>query len=166
MKTAATGYKAAILIASDRAFEGVREDHTGPELRKRLIDLGYEVESLEIVPDEQVQMEKVLRSWVGGGEISLILTSGGTGIAPRDITPEVTLSLIEKRIPGIEEKMRIESAQITPNAILSRCVAGVAAKSLIINLPGSPKGAVENLNVIAPALTHALDLINGKMPDP
>lgn len=166
MKSTKVAYKAAILIASDRAFEGIREDQTGPALRKKLIELDYEVVSLTVVPDELIQIEKALGSWVDRGGISLILTSGGTGVSPRDLTPEATLSVIERRVPGIEEKMRFESSGTTANAILSRGVAGVAGKTMIINLPGSPNGALENLNIIAPVLTHALDLINGKKPDP
>ena len=166
MNSAEVKYKAAILIASDRAFGGIRKDQTGPALRQKLIELGYEDVSLEVVPDEQTQIEKVLGSWIDQGDISLILTSGGTGVAPRDVTPEATLNVIERRVPGIEEKMRFESSMTTPNAILSRGVVGVAGKTMIINLPGSPIGALENLNVIAPVLTHALDLINGKKPDP
>lgn len=158
-------YKAAILISSDRAYDGIREDRTGPILENRLKELEYEVVLREIVPDDESRIIDVLRNWIDKEKIDLILTSGGTGVAPRDITPEATLKVIEKRIPGIEETMRRESAKLTPNAMLSRGVAGTAGKSLIINLPGKPEGALENLNIAVPALKHALELINGKKPD-
>jgi len=165
MNTPTNEYKAAILISSDRAYEGVREDQTGPILENRLKEMGYQIVFREIVPDEESKIIRVLNSWVEEGEVDLIITSGGTGVAPTDVTPEATLKVIEKRIPGIEEAMRRESAKFTPNAMLSRSAAGVAGKSLIINLPGNPRGALENLNVALPALRHALDLIKGKTPD-
>jgi molybdopterin adenylyltransferase len=165
MNTAPIEYKAAILISSDRAYEGIREDRTGPILENRLKDLGYKIIFREIVPDDENKIISVLKSWVEEGSIDLILTSGGTGVAPGDVTPEATSKVIEKRIPGIEETMRRESARLTPNAMLSRAEAGVSRKSLIINLPGKPEGALENLNFVVPALRHALDLISGKKPD-
>ena len=119
----------------------------------------------EVVPDDEDKIFGVLKNWVKKARVDLIITSGGTGVAPTDVTPEATLKVIEKRVPGIEEAMRRESAKFTPNSMLSRSVAGVSDKSLIINLPGNPKGALENLNVVIPALRHALDLINGKTPD-
>lgn len=158
-------YKAAILIASDRSYKKIREDATGPALEERMKELGFEIAHNVIAPDEENKIYELLKSWVDGGEIELIVTSGGTGVAPRDVTPEATLKVIEKRVPGIEEIMRGESLKHTPNAMLSRSVAGIAGKSLIINLPGNPKGALENLNSVVPALGHALDLINGKRPD-
>jgi molybdenum cofactor synthesis domain-containing protein len=159
-------FKAAILIASDRSFEGKRPDKTGPVLEEHLADLGYEVVSLDVVPDEQSTIAATLRKWVSEDEINLILTSGGTGLAPRDVTPEATLEVIERRIPGMEEEMRRASFAITPHALLSRCVVGCAGVSLIINLPGSPKGALENLQVVESSLNHALELLRGGKPDP
>jgi len=158
-------YKAAILIASDRSFNKSREDATGPALEARLKELGFEIAHNVIAPDEEDKIYELLISWVDSEAVDLILTSGGTGVAPRDVTPEATLKVIEKRVPGIEEVMRGESLKHTPNAILSRSVAGIAGKSLIVNLPGNPRGALENLNSVVPALGHALDLINGKRPD-
>ena len=158
-------YNAAILIASDRSFSKLREDATGSVLEKRLEELGFNVVHNVILPDEEAKIAALLNSWVKGPEINLIITSGGTGPAPTDVTPDATLKIIDRRIPGIEETMRRESMRSTPNAMLSRAVAGIASKSLIINLPGNPKGALENLNVVAPALPHALDLINGVNAD-
>lgn len=157
-------YNAAILIASDRSFNRLRDDDTGPLLEKRLEELGFIVLHNIIVPDEESKIIALLNSWIKGPKIDLIITSGGTGPAPTDITPDATLKIIERRVPGMEEAMRRESAQSTPNAMLSRAVAGIVGKSLIINLPGNPKGALENLNVVAPSLNHALDLINGANP--
>jgi molybdenum cofactor synthesis domain-containing protein len=165
MDTAATEYKAAVLISSDRAYEGSREDASGPALENCLKDLGFQIMFRQVVPDDEDKIVGVLKNWVENKKVDLIVTSGGTGVAPTDVTPEATLKVIEKRVPGIEETMRRESAGLTPNAMLSRAVAGVAGKCLIINLPGNPRGALENLNFVMPALRHALDLINGKKPD-
>ena len=158
-------YKAAILIASDRSYNKSREDATGPALEKRLEELGFQISHNMIAPDEENQIYELLKRWVDSDGIDLIITSGGTGVAPRDVTPEATLKVIDKRVPGIEEVMRGESLKHTPNAMLSRSVAGIAGSSLIINLPGNPRGALENLNSVVPALGHALDLIKGKRPD-
>jgi len=160
-----TKYKAAILIASDRSYNKLREDAAGPALEDRLKELGFGIVRNVIAPDEEDKIAELLRGWVSEGAIDLIITSGGTGVAPRDVTPDATLKVIEKRVPGIEEVMRSESLRITPNAMLSRSVAGIAGNSLIVNLPGNPAGALENLNAVAPALGHALDLIQGKTPD-
>lgn len=159
-------YKAAVLIASDRSASGERLDRTGPKLRKRLTDLGYVVSFLKIVPDNKKEIMSVLRTWVWDERIHLILISGGTGLAEEDVTPEATLEIIERRIPGMEEAMRQASLKRTPFAMLSRAVVGSASKSLVVNLPGNPDGALENLQVIEPALMHALALINGEKPDP
>lgn len=159
-------YRAAILICSDRAFSGQRADAAGPALVKRLRDLGWEVGNAEIRPDDLDAITKWLQERVQSGGDDLILTSGGTGLSKRDVTPEATLHVIEKRVPGIEEAMRAASLTITPHAMLSRAVAGVAGCSLIVNLPGNPKGALETLEIILPALPHALQLLRGESPDP
>jgi molybdopterin adenylyltransferase len=156
--------KAAILIASSRAAGGERPDKTGPLLEKRLGELGYSVDYVKVVPDDLSQIESILRDWVNIENIPLILTSGGTGLSPDDVTPEATSKVIDRRIPGIEEAMRRESSKITPFGMLSRSVAGVAGQSLIINLPGNPDGALENLKIIEPVLDHALQLIKGVNP--
>ncbi len=154
----------AILICSDRAFSGVRPDETIPLLKERIEKLLFKVESTAIVPDERDKIRATLKWWIAE-EIPLILTSGGTGLAPTDVTPETTLELISRRVPGMEEAMRASSLKILPNAMLSRGVVGVANNSLIINLPGNPKGAVENLEVLAPILDHAVRLIAGEKVD-
>ncbi|MFQ6007374.1 MAG: molybdenum cofactor biosynthesis protein B [Candidatus Zixiibacteriota bacterium] len=158
-------FKAAILITSDRAHNGTRPDKSGPALRRRLENLGYSVVFLEVVPDDRRTIVTVLRKWVDGEGINLILVSGGTGLSPRDFTPEATLEIIERRIPGMEEAMRRVSFEKTPHAILSRAVVGCVGHSLIVNLPGNPEGALENLEVLEPVLEHALELITGGTPD-
>jgi molybdopterin adenylyltransferase len=159
-------FSAAVLIASDRSHRGTRPDETGPILREYLVGLGYDVVSLNVVPDDSQSIIAVLQKWVREDRVNLILVSGGTGLAPRDVTPEATLQVIERRIPGMEEAMRRASFEKTPHAILSRAVVGCVGDSLIVNLPGNPKGALENLQVIEPALEHALELITGGAPDP
>ena len=159
-------FKSAVLIASDRASESIRPDTTGPALENRLNELGYLMVCREVVPDNKDELISVLKRWADTDKIALILTSGGTGLAPRDVTSEATLEIIDRRVAGMEEAMRHASMIITPLAMLSRAVVGIRNKSLIINLPGSPKGALENLKAVEPALQHALELINGFRPDP
>ncbi len=156
---------AAVLVVSDRSAVGIRPDLSGPGLANRLIQLGFSVACIRIVPDEKDAVAKMLREWVAE-DINLILTTGGTGLGPRDQTPEATLEVIERRVPGMEEAMRHESMRITPYAMISRAIAGAAGKSLIVNLPGNPKGALENLKAIEPALDHVLKLLAGETPDP
>lgn len=158
-------FKAAVLIVSDRAFSGERPDQTGPALEKRLKESRYPVNFLEVVPDDRGKIESVLKKWVSEERIHLILVSGGTGLSPTDVTPEAILGIIDRRVPGMEEAMRRASTEKTPYGMLSRNVVGTAKESLIINLPGSPKGALENLEIVEPALEHALELICGGRPD-
>jgi molybdopterin adenylyltransferase len=158
-------FKAAILIASSRSFAGERKDLAGPVLEARLKELNYSVVATKIVSDSQPAIIEALKEWIYVNRIDLILVSGGTGLSPDDVTPEASIQVIERRIPGMEEAMRHASLKITPHAMLSRAVAGTAGKSLVINLPGSPKGALENLEVVEPALDHALRLINNERPD-
>lgn len=153
--------KAGILTVSDRSSRGEREDASGPALSRWLEKRGVKTGRLEIVPDEGDRIAAVLRNWADEEEFELILTTGGTGLSPRDVTPEATLKVVERTIPGFGERMRSRSLEKTPMAVLSRAVAGVRKRSLIINLPGSPKGAVENLEAVWDAVPHAVEKIRG-----
>ncbi|MBQ3417443.1 MAG: MogA/MoaB family molybdenum cofactor biosynthesis protein [Ruminococcus sp.] len=153
-------YTAAVITVSDRAYSGEYEDKAGPAVAALLEKSGYAVKDTIIIPDEKNKVIDALTSLCEKG-ISLIVTTGGTGFSDRDITPEATKEVIEKETPGIAEYMRMKSAGITPRAILSRGIAGIRGRSLIINLPGSPKGAVENLSFVLPAVKHGLDILNG-----
>jgi len=146
---------------SDRSSRGEREDASGPALSRWLEKRGVKTGRLEIVPDEGDRIAAVLRNWADEEEFELILTTGGTGLSPRDVTPEATLTVVERTIPGFGERMRSRSLEKTPMAVLSRAVAGVRKRSLIINLPGSPKGAVENLEAVWDAVPHAVEKIRG-----
>jgi len=159
-------YRAAILVCSDRAHSGQRPDSSGSVIAQRLQELGWAVSNPAVCPDDLAAIAEWLRMQAQNGEHDLILTTGGTGLSTRDVTPEATLGVIERRVPGIEEAMRAVSIKVTPHAMLSRSVAGVLGHCLIVNLPGSPKGALENLNAILPALPHAIQLLRGETPDP
>ncbi|NIS82092.1 MAG: molybdenum cofactor biosynthesis protein [Anaerolineales bacterium] len=156
--------RVAVLTVSDRSSRGEREDRSGPELQKKLGAQGWRVVESKVVPDERQEIEGVLREWSDAGEVDLILTTGGTGFSPRDQTPEATLAVIDRIAPGFAEAMRARSMNVTPHAMLSRAVAGIRGQVLIVNLPGSPKAAVENLEVILPALPHAIQLLQ-EAPD-
>jgi molybdopterin adenylyltransferase len=152
--------RVAILTVSDRAAAGVYEDQSGPALVKVVENtLGVEIADVAIVPDERGRIADQLRFWADVSLFDLILTTGGTGFTPRDVTPEATQDVIERAAPGLSEAMRAASLQITPYAMLSRAAAGIRGRTLIINLPGSPKGATENLRVVLPVLPHAIALL-------
>jgi molybdenum cofactor synthesis domain-containing protein len=148
-----------ILTLSDRSSRGERADSSGPALANLIQAEGWSVVKQSLLPDEESVIREMLTSWADSGEMDVILTTGGTGFSPRDVTPEATRAIIERETPGLAEAMRAASLRITPHAMLSRIVAGIRRKTLIINLPGSPKGAVENLQVVVPVLPHAVQLL-------
>jgi molybdenum cofactor synthesis domain-containing protein len=153
--------RVGILTVSDRSFQGERPDESGPALEKAVIAQGWQVVRTAILPDDLSQLIACLIKWADEGEIDILLTTGGTGFGPRDVTPEATLAVTQRLAPGLAEAMRNMSLKITPHAMLSRATAGIRAHTLIINLPGSPRGAVENLEVILPVLPHAVQLLRG-----
>lgn len=157
--------RAGVLTVSDKGARGLREDESGRVVVQLLEGKGYTVEKQGIIPDEIDQIARTLRSWVDDEHLALIVTSGGTGLTPRDVTPQATMSVIDYEVPGMAEAMRAESLKKTPHAMLSRAVTGVRGTCLIINLPGSPRGAGENLEVLLPALDHALAKLAGDPSD-
>jgi len=157
--------KAAIITVSDKGARGERIDLSGPEIARLLKEIGAEIVYTAIVPDEKEVIAATICECADEKECDLILTTGGTGVSPRDVTPEATLSVIDRIVPGLAEEMRRASALKTPHALLSRAQAGIRNRSLIINLPGSPRGARENLEAIIAALPHAVEKIKGDPTD-
>ncbi len=151
--------KVAILTLSDKGSRGEREDRSGPVIKDMLKDISAEVEYYDVLPDEKELIKKKLIEY--SEKVDLIITTGGTGLAPRDVTPEATMEVIERQIPGIPEIMRLEGMKKTRRAMLSRAVAGVRGRTLIINLPGSPVAVRENLEVILDTIPHAIEKIKG-----
>jgi molybdopterin adenylyltransferase len=152
--------RVGVLTISDRAASGQYEDQAGPALQEIVTQrLGWELAASEIVPDDLERISQALIRWTDA-HLNLILTTGGTGFAPRDVTPEATRSVIEREAPGLAEAMRSASLQITPHAMLSRAVCGIRGRTLIVNLPGSPRAVREQFEVILPVLPHAIDLLN------
>ncbi len=148
-----------ILTISDRSSRGERPDASGPVLVEAVRAAGWQVQQTAIIPDDFDRIRDTLCAWADSGNMDVILTTGGTGFAPRDVTPEATLAVIERLAPGIPEAMRAASLRSVPTAMLTRMVAGLRGRTLIINLPGSPKGAKENLDVVLPVLAHAVHLL-------
>lgn len=151
-----------ILTVSDKGAAGERVDESGAVIEQILTDFGARVICRGVVPDDRDAIGGILIEWADGDKLDLILTTGGTGLSPRDITPEATMDIIEKVVPGISEAMRAESIRKTPRGMLSRGVCGIVGKTLIINLPGSPKAVRECLDVILPALLHAVETVRGE----
>ena len=152
-----------LLTLSDRSARGERADASGPILADLIRAQNWSVTKQAILPDEEFAISTIMREWADGGEVDIILTTGGTGFAPRDVTPEATRAVIQRDAPGLAETMRAESLKKTSHAMLSRAIAGIRGRTLIVNLPGSPKGALENLQTILPVLPHAVQLL---MDDP
>lgn len=150
-----------VLTISDKGSQGQRQDKSGEVIRECLSGIGGTVVRYEIVPDERDVISGKLTEWADGGEVDIILTSGGTGLGRRDVTPEATRAVIDRDVPGIAEAMRASSMTITPMAMLSRAVAGLCGQCLIVNLPGSPKAVRECLEAVLPALPHAIEIIGG-----
>ena len=158
-------YQAAIITASDRGARGERVDESGPLVGQMLTEAGYHIHSQLLLPDDRAQLAQAMRSLCDEAKVDLLITTGGTGFSPRDVTPEATLDVVERLAPGLAEAMRYFSLQITKRAMLSRAVAGIRGQTLIINLPGSPKAAAENLTAVLSELGHALAVLKGDSGD-
>jgi molybdopterin adenylyltransferase len=156
---------AGIITVSDKGSQGKREDLSGPAIAEMLAGAAILIKQTLIIPDETDKIKEAIIDFADVKNLDLILTTGGTGVSPRDLTPDATLKVIDKEIPGMAEAMRHQSMLITPHAMISRAIAGIRGRSLIINLPGSPKGVKENLAVILPALKHAIEKIKGDDAD-
>ena len=152
-------FQAAVITVSDKGFAGQRVDTAGPLVSELLQENGYEIIHTQIIPDEQAQIEQILIALADERDIPLIVTTGGTGFAPRDVTPEATVKVCHRLAPGIPEAMRYASMQVTNRAMLSRMAAGIRGGTLIVNLPGSPKAAKENLLAVLPSLWHGLEML-------
>ena len=155
-----------VVTVSDSAFEGKRADASGPAVKTRLEQLGWPVSSIEVVPDELPAISRMLSGVADAGQVCAIFTTGGTGVAARDVTPEATRTVIDREIPGIGELMRATGRNSTPFATLSRAIAGIRGDVLIVNLPGSPRGAIESLDAIVEVVPHVLKLLSGQTEHP
>ena len=158
-------YKAAVITASDSGWAGEREDLSGPAARELLEQAGYQVVHYALLPDDRAMLAQELKRLCDEDRAALVVTTGGTGFAPRDVTPEATEAVCRRMAPGIGEAMRAASLAITPRAMLSRATAGIRGRTLIVNLPGSPKAARENLEAVLPTLAHGLEMLRGGPAD-
>lgn len=158
-------FSGGVLTISDKGSRGERKDESGPEVIRLLRTVSVDVTAYEVIPDERDVIREKLIEFADDKGLDLVVTTGGTGVSPRDLTPDATRDVIEKELPGMAEAMRSESLAKTPHAMISRAIAGIRKGTLIINLPGSPKGARENLTVVLPALRHAIEKIKGDESD-
>jgi molybdopterin adenylyltransferase len=157
--------RVSVVTISDSVSSGKSEDRSGPAVITRCKDLVWQVVSSHVLPDDRATIETLLKKTADASDADVILTTGGTGVGPRDVTPEATIAVVERLIPGFGEHMRSEGAKKSPRAVLSRAVAGIRATTIIINLPGSPRGAVESLDAIAEFLPHAVSILHGARHD-
>jgi molybdenum cofactor synthesis domain-containing protein len=157
--------RVTVVTISDSVSSGKSEDRSGPAVVTRCKELGWQIVSSQVLPDDHATIATLLKRTADANDADVILTTGGTGVGPRDVTPEATLAVVERLIPGFGEHMRLEGSKKTPRAILSRAVAGIRATTIIINLPGSPRGAVESLDAIAEFLPHAISILHGARHD-
>ena len=157
--------KVGVLTLSDKGARGERQDTSGAAIGELLAPLGGEVRRYDVLPDEEEGIAATLRAWADAGDLDLIVTTGGTGLAPRDVTPEATLRVVDRLVPGLAEAMRAEGLRHTPMAALSRAVVGTRGRTLIVNLPGSEKGVRESLGAILPVLPHAVETLRGAVGD-
>ncbi|HYL10955.1 MAG TPA: MogA/MoaB family molybdenum cofactor biosynthesis protein [Candidatus Acidoferrales bacterium] len=153
--------RVAVVTVSDSVSAGQREDLSGPAVRERCAALGWQVASTHVVSDDPAMIQVRLRELADSGELDVVLTAGGTGVGPRDSTPEATIAACEKLVPGLGELMRQKGQQAAPRAMLSRAAAGIRGRTLIVNLPGSPRGAVESLDAVAELIPHAVEVLHG-----
>lgn len=161
----AASIRVGILTISDKGSRGEREDRSGQVIRDLVAGMDSLVTRYEVIPDERPLISAKLREWTASGEVDLVLTTGGTGLTARDVTPEATLEVLDRELPGFGEAMRMETLKKTPLSIISRAVAGVRGVTLIINLPGSPKAVQECLEVVVPAIPHAVESLRGSVGD-
>lgn len=161
-----TEFRLAILTISDAGAKGERDDASGDAISQIMSFEGFKAVSREIVPDEKEQISAKIVEWCDGGDVDIVLTTGGTGLSPRDVTPEATRMVIEYEVPGIAEAMRVQTLGKTPMSMLSRSVAGLRSGCLVVNLPGSPAGVREMLEVVIPAIPHAIEIVKGRRIHP
>jgi molybdopterin adenylyltransferase len=157
--------RAGLLTVSDRSSKGLRKDTAGPAIVEMLTDNGITVELTTVCSDDALEISGILKKWCDENSLDLVVTTGGTGVSPRDVTPDATLSVISRNIPGMSEAMRSAGMKKTPHAMISRAVAGIRGNTLIINLPGSPKGSLESLEAVLPAIPHAIAKLQGDPSD-
>lgn len=165
MPTPEKSIRVAIVTVSDSAASGAREDRSGPAVREQCAQLGWQVVSLEVLSDDQLRLSERLARLADSDGVDVVLTTGGTGLGPRDTTPEATANICDRLVPGLAELMRERGRQSTVRAALSRAVVGLRGRAIIVNLPGSPKGAVESLDAIAELLPHAAEVVRGARHD-